>query len=133
MYDEAAENAREEKHAKEEEEKRVAVARAKAEAEKMARKEAERAVRESLPILDQWSGLGGAAAVCGKGGKTFEMKWGQATEEQRKEVVLAMQSADGLGHDVWQMLRTDKKRKNQNAVSLIFKFAKEHNLGRMPQ
>lgn len=133
VYDEEAENAKEAKR-KEEEDKRIAAeAKAKAEAEDSAKKEAERALRLALPVLEQWAGNGGAAAVCGKGGKAFEAKWSRATEEQRKEIVLAMQSGDGIGHEVLQMLRTDKKRKNQNVVDTISKFAKDHKLGRMPQ
>ena len=132
-YDEKAEKAREEARAKAEEAKRNAAERAAAEQAVAEKAAAERAARQSLPILEQWAGNGDAAAVCGKGGKNFAQKWNQATDEQRSDVVKALRAAEGLGHDVWVMLRTDKKRKNQAAADAVFKFVKEQGLRRMPQ
>lgn len=133
VYDETAEIAREEAFAKREAEKKAAAEKAAAERAAAEEAAAARAARQALPLLDQWAGDGGAAAVCGKGGKAFAQKWGQASDEQRSEVVKAFQAAEGLGHDVWLMLRTDKKRKNPDAVGAVFKFAKDHGLGRIPQ
>ena len=133
VYDEEAEKAREEARAKAEEKKRLAAEKAAAEQAEAEKAAAARAARQALPILEQWSGDGGAAAVCGKAGKSFASKWSHATDEERAIVVKALQAAEGLGHDVWVMLRTDKKRKNQAAADAVFKFAKEHSLGRMPQ
>lgn len=133
VYDEAAENAREAARAKLEAERKVAAEKAAAERAAEEEAAAARAARQALPLLEQWAGTGGAAAVCGKGGKAFALKWGQASDEQRSEVVKAFQAVEGLGHDVWLMLRTDKKRKNPDAVGAVFKFAKDQGLGRMPQ
>ena len=132
-YDEAAEEA--ERLRKE----KIAAEAAKAEAEEAARiaeetaKAAARAARAELPILEQWANNGGAAAACGKGGMAFAGNWNRATDDTKDAVVKSLQSTEGLGHDVWQMLRNDKKRKNQDAVSAVFKWCKTRGLGRMPQ
>ncbi len=131
-YDEAAEAEAENRRKKEAAEK---VAKAQAAAE-MARLEAEqaatRARRASMGVLERWQ-ESGALAVCGKGGKTFAKNFASADDDMKSEIVRALQFPDGIGADVWQMLRTDKKRKNQAAVDAVFKWAKDHNLGRMPQ
>jgi hypothetical protein len=44
-----------------------------------------------------------------------------------------MQRDEGIGAEIWNMLRTDKKRKNQTVVDSVRKWAKDRKLGRMPQ
>lgn len=131
-YDEVAEAAAEEKRNKEAAEKeareKAAAESARLEAERMAAREK----RASMGVLERW-GEFGAAAVCGKNGRTFVDAFARASDEVKTEMVRALQSADGIGFEVWKMIRTDKKRKNQDAVSAVFKWAKDKGLGRMPQ
>lgn len=133
VYDESAELAKEARLEQERIAKEAEARRQAEEAAAKAKTEAARAARASLPVLEQWAGSGGAAAACGKEGKTFLAKWKDAGEASRDEVVAALQQAEGLGHDVWLMLRTDKKRKSGEAVSAVCKWCKERKLGKMPQ
>ena len=131
-YDEAAEAAAEErrrKDAAEKEEKEKAAAEA---ARIEAEKEASRAKRASMSVLERWQ-ESGAAAVCGKKGKSFADAFTRADDDAKTEIVRALQSDEGIGAEVWNMIRTDKKRKCQSAVDAVFKWAKDKGLGGMPQ
>jgi hypothetical protein len=75
----------------------------------------------------------GAAAICGKKGKTFESIFCRSDDEKKDEIVQVMQRDEGIGAEIWNMLRTDKKRKNQTVVDSVRKWAKDRKLGRMPQ
>lgn len=132
-YDAEAEKQKAEQRAADEQARLIAVAKAEADDAERRRLEALRSERAKLPLLEQWANGGGAAAVCGKEGKAFALKWSTATDDQKNEVTRSLQEAKGLGFEVWAMLRTDKKRKNQTMVSAVFKWCKEHELGKMPQ
>ena len=131
-YDEVAEAAAEEKRnkvaAEKESRERAAAESARLEAERLAARER----RASMSVLERW-GESGAAAVCGKKGKSFVDAFARASDEVKTEMVRALQSADGIGFEVWKMIRTDNKRKNQDAVNAVCKWAKDKGLGRMPQ
>ena len=131
-YDEAAEAAAEERRNREAAEKeardRAAAESARLEAEGAAARER----RAAMSVLERWQELG-APAVCGKNGKSFVDAFSRASDDVKTEMVRALQSMDGIGSEVWKMIRTDKKRKNQDAVSAVFKWARDNGLGRMPQ
>lgn len=131
-YDEAAE-AEKERIRKEKEEKKAQEEKARREAEaKAAEVAAARERRASMSLLERWK-ESGAAAVCGKDGKTLAAFIASADDAGKDELVRALQSSDGVGAEVWEMIRTDKKRKNQAVVDAVFKWSKERKLGRMPQ
>ena len=85
-----------------------------------------------MSILERWE-ESKAVAVCGKGGKTFANEFANASEEKKTEIVLALQSPGGIGAAVWDMIRNDRKRRNQAAADAVRNHAKTHGLGRMPQ
>ena len=110
----------------------------RADAEAKAKEEAARAEaqaraerRVAMSVAERWQEVG-AAAVCGKKGNAFFDAFARASEATRDEIVHALQSSEGVGTEVWKMLRTDSKRKNQTAVDAVFKWAKDRKLGKMP-
>jgi CRISPR type III-B/RAMP module RAMP protein Cmr6 len=132
LYDEQAEVERERRIREEEEKRKKEEERAEAERMQAQRDEERRAHRAAMSIEDLWREQG-AAAICGKAGKTFESVFCRSDDEKKDEIVKVLQQVEGVGAEVWNMLRTDKKRKNQNAVTAVFKWAKDRKLGRMPQ
>lgn len=108
----------------------AAEAKVKEEADRAkARKNAER--RAAMSVAERWQEVG-AAAVCGKKGNVFSDAFAKANETAKDEIVKALQSLEGVGAEVWKMLRTDSKRKNQPAVDAVYKWAKDRKLGKMP-
>jgi CRISPR type III-B/RAMP module RAMP protein Cmr6 len=132
LYDEQAEVERERRIREEEEKRKKEEERAEAERMQAQRDEERRAHRAAMSIEDLWREQG-AAAICGKAGKTFESVFCRSDDEKKDEIVKVLQQVEGVGAEVWNMLRTDKKRKNQNAVTAVFKWVKDRKLGRMPQ
>lgn len=132
LYDEQAEVERERRIREEEEKRKKEKERAEAERMQAQRDEERRAHRAAMSIEELWQEQG-AAAICGKAGKTFESVFCKSDDEKKDEIVKVLQQVEGVGAEVWNMLRTDKKRKNKNAVNAIFKWAKDRKLGRMPQ
>jgi len=107
-------------------------------AEAQAKEEAARAKaqanaerRAAMSIAEKWQEVG-AAAVCGKKGNAFFEAFAKANETIKDEIVQTLKAPDGIGAEVWKMLRTDNKRKNQAAVDALFKWAKDRKLGKMP-
>ena len=94
-----------------------------------ARANAER--RAAMSVAERWQEVG-AAAVCGKKGNAFSDAFAKANEAAKDEIVRVLRSSEGVGAEVWKMLRTDNKRKNQAAVDAVFKWAKDRKLGKMP-
>ena len=107
-------------------------AAAAAAAEKAAAEAERRAARATMGLVDLWNEKG-ARAVCGKGGKQFVSDFGNAEEAKKDDTVKLLQMPEGVGAEVWSMLRTDKKYKNPSAVDAVFKWCKERKLGKMPQ
>ncbi len=111
---------------------RAAIAEAKAREEAaLAEAKAKAARRAAMSVAERWQEVG-AAAVCGKKGKAFSDAFARADDKRKDEMVSVLQSTSGIGAEVWKMLRTDSKRKNQTAVDAVFKWAKDRKLGRMP-
>jgi CRISPR type III-B/RAMP module RAMP protein Cmr6 len=132
LYDEQAEVERERRIREEEEKRKKEEERAEAERMQAQRDAERRARRAAMSVEELWQEQG-AAAICGKAGKTFESVFRRSADEKKDEIVKVLQQVEGVGAEVWNMLRTDKKRKNQNAVTAVFKWAKDRKLGRMPQ
>ena len=110
----------------------------RAAAEAQAKEEAARAEaqanaerRAAMSIAKRWQEVG-AAAVCGKKGNAFADAFSKANETTKDEIVQTLQAPECIGAEVWKMLRTDNKRKNQVAVDAVFKWAKDRKLGKMP-
>ena len=116
----------------EEERRNQEKAAAAAAAAKAAADAARRAARATMGLDDLWNEKG-AKAVCGKGGKQFASDFRNAEDAKKDDAVKLLQMPEGVGAEVWRMLRKDKKYKNPAAVDAVFKWCKERKLGKMPQ
>lgn len=131
-YDEKAELERMARIKAEEERRNQEKVAAAAAAAKAAADAARRAARATMGLDDLWNEKG-AKAVCGKGGKQFASDFRNAEDAKKDDAVKLLQMPEGVGAEVWRMLRTDKKYKNPAAVDAVFKWCKERKLGKMPQ